>query len=331
VHALVFDELGGADVLSYREIPAPELGPGTALVRTRAIGLNFADIYRRKGNYHLEGPPPFVLGYEGAGIVEAVATGGPGATGAMPTHHVGDRVAFADVPHANAELVRAPLDHLVSIPDAVSFETAAAVMLQGLTAQYLVRDSHVLRAGELAVVHAAAGGVGLMLVQLAKLAGASVLALTSSAAKAEAARAAGADWTASYDEDWPSIAHERSAGKRGADVVYDAVGSTLQRSLDAARVGGHVVFYGMAGGDPAPVDPRRLMDESKSLTGGDLWNVLTSDAERKRRSDELFALVAQGDLRVTIAATFPLARGADAHRLLEGRGVIGKVLLLPEP
>lgn len=327
MHALVFDEFGGADVLSYREIPAPEIAPGTALVRTRAIGLNFADIYRRKGNYHLEGPPPFVLGYEGAGVVEAIATGD---TGALPTR-VGDRVAFADVPHANAELVRAPLDHLVSIPDAVSFETAAAVMLQGLTAQYLVRDSHVLRAGELAVVHAAAGGVGLMLVQLAKLAGASVLALTSSAAKADAARAAGADWTASYDEDWPSIAHQRSAGKRGADVVYDAVGSTLQRSLDAARVGGHVVFYGMAGGDPAPVDPRRLMDESKSLTGGDLWNVLTSAAERERRSGELFALVARGDLRVTIAATFPLACGADAHRLLEGRGVIGKVLLLPEP
>jgi len=330
VHALVFDAFGGPEVLSYRDIPAPEVVPSTALVRTRAIGLNFADIYRRKGNYHLEGPPPFVLGYEGAGIIEALGAGA-GAPDAPAPHRVGDRVAFADVPHANAELVRAPLDRLVSIPDAVSFETAAALMLQGLTAQYLVRDSHVLRAGELAVVHAAAGGVGLLLVQLAKLAGASVLALTSSAAKADAARAAGADWTASYDEDWPSIARERSAGKRGADVVYDAVGSTLQRSLDAARVGGHVVFYGMAGGDPAPVDPRRLMDESKSLTGGDLWNVLTSAQERERRAGELFALVARGDLRVTIAATFPLASGAEAHRMLEGRGVIGKVLLLPEP
>ncbi len=328
MHALVFDAFGDADVLSYRERPAPELVPGTALVRTRAIGLNFADIYRRKGNYHLEGPPPFVLGYEGAGVVEAIAPDVPRVDDAANVR-IGDRVAFADVPHSNAELVRAPLDRLVSIPDAVSFETAAAVMLQGLTAQYLVRDSHVLRAGELAVVHAAAGGVGLLLVQLAKLAGARVLALSSSPAKADAARAAGADWTASYDEDWPAIAHDVSAGKRGADVVYDAVGSTLQRSLDAARTGGHVVFYGMAGGDPAPVDPRRLMDESKTLTGGDLWNVLTSGAERRRRAGELFACVAQGDLRVTIAATFPLARGADAHRRLEGRGVIGKVLLLP--
>jgi NADPH2:quinone reductase len=326
MHVLALDRFGGPEVLTWREVPDPELLPGTALVRTRAVGLNFADIYRRKGNYHLEGAPPHVLGYEGAGVVEAV---GVKLDVDAPKLAVGDRVAFADVPHANAEIVRAPLAKLVPLPSTVSFENAAAVMLQGLTAQYLVRDSHPLRVGELAVVHAAAGGVGLLLTQLAKLAGARVLALVSSPAKAEAAMAAGADWTASYDEDWPRVARARSTNACGADVVYDSVGVTLPKSLDAARIGGHVVFFGMAGGDPPPVNPRRLMDESKSLTGGDLWNVLTSNAERVRRSSDLFNLVARGQLCVTIAQTFPLERGADAHALLEGRGVIGKVLLLP--
>jgi NADPH2:quinone reductase len=198
-----------------------------------------------------------------------------------------------------------------------------------LTADYLVSDSHALRAGELAVVHAAAGGVGLLLVQLAKLAGARVLGLTSSREKAAAARALGADWTASYDEDWAEIARARSADGRGADVVYDSVGVTLSRSLDAARVGGHVVFYGMSGGDPAPVEPRRLMDGSKSLTGGDLWNVLTSSTERIRRSRRLFDRVTRGELKATIARAFTLDQGAEAHALLESRGVIGKILLLP--
>jgi NADPH2:quinone reductase len=325
MHALALDRFGGPEVLTWREVPRPELLPGTALVRMHAVGLNFADIYRRRGGYHLEGAPPYVLGYEGAGVVEEV---GVKMEADAPKLAAGDRVAFADVPHANAEIVRAPLAKLVPLPAAVTFENAAALLLQGLTAQYLVRDSHALRAGELAVVHAAAGGVGLLLTQLAKLSGARVLALVSSPAKADAALGAGADWTASYDEDWPRVARARSTNARGADVVYDSVGVTLPKSLDAARVGGHVVFYGMAGGDPPPVNPRRLMDESKSLTGGDLWNVLTSNAERVRRSSELFDLALRGQLRVTIAKSFLLERGADAHALLEGRGVIGKVLLL---
>ena len=291
MHALVFDVFGGPEVLSYREVPAPALLPGTAL------------------NYHLEGKPPWILGYEGAGTVVAVAEGDEANV------KLGARVAFADVPCANAEIVRAPLDKLVPLPEGVSFETAAAVILQGLTAQYLVRDSHALAAGELAVVHASGGGVGLLLTQLARRAG---------------ARDAGAFATASYDEDWPALVRGSSPNGRGADVVFDSVGSTLQRSLDAARVGGHVVFYGMAGGDPSPFDPRRLMDESKSLTGGDLWNVLTSAGERCRRSAELFALVERGDLRVTITRTLPLSRGGEAHALLEGRGVIGKLVLVPD-
>ncbi len=328
MQALTFSRFGGPEVLTAATLPAPALAPRTALVRMRAIGVNFADVYRRRGNYHLEGAPPWVLGYEGAGVIEAMDDGGEGA-GHSAAFRVGDRVAFADVAHANAELVRAPLERLVRLPEDITFDVAAAVLLQGLTAHYLVHDSHALGAGELAVVHAAAGGVGQLLVQLAKHAGARVLAVASSDEKCALARRIGADDAVRSDDDWVARAQALGAG-RGADVVYDSVGSTLDASLRAARVGGHVVFYGMAGGDPAPVDPRRLMDESKTLTGGDLWNVLTSHEERVRRSDAIFELIASGALRVEIAGRVPLARGAEAHTLLESRTVTGKLLLIPD-
>ena len=318
--ALTFSRFGGPDVLEYRDVPDPVAPAGHALVRTKAIGMNFADVYRRRGNYHLEGEPPWILGYEGAGeIVQAAGS-----------FEVGDRVGFADVPYANAELVSAPVDKLVPLPDDVSFEVAAALLLQGLTAHYLVHDSYALRRGDDVLVHAAAGGVGLLLVQIATLLGARVTALVSTAQKRIPALRAGAHAAHLYADGWTDVARASTRDGRGFDVVYDSVGSTLDLSLRAARTGGHVVFYGMAGGDPAPVDPRRLMDESKSLTGGDLWNVLTSAEERRRRSAELFALVAFGDLRVTIARTLPLSRGAEAHALLEGRGVIGKLVLVPD-
>jgi NADPH2:quinone reductase len=329
VQALVFDRFGGPEVLSLRDVPAPALEPGTALVRMKAVGLNFADVYRRRGNYHLVGEPPYILGYEGSGVIEAIdatsAGGGSSSSGAgavAPSLRVGDRVAFADVPHANAEIVRAPLTHLVPLPESVSFQLAAASMLQGLTAQYLVRDSHAVKPGERAIVHAAAGGVGLLLVQMIALAGGVPIALASSDEKLALARAKGAVHAFRYDEDWV-----RKAG--GADVAYDSVGETLGKSLEAVRIGGHVVFYGMAGGDPAPVDPRKLMDGSKTLTGGDLWNVLTTSEARRNRSAELFALIAEKKLDVTIAAEFPLARGADAHREIESRKTMGKILLIP--
>ena len=333
MRALTFDRFGGPEVLVPSDLPRPELRPGTALVRTHAIGLNFADVYRRRGTYPVDGEPPYILGYEAAGVIEAIREDDANAVDGPPLA-VGDRVGFADVPRANADIVRAPLAHLVPLPDSISFETGAALLLQGLTAHYLVNDSHPLVAGELAVVHAAAGGVGLLLVQLAKQRGANVLALCSTDAKAEAAKKAGADWVSTSDgsganDDWVAAAKEHSVENRGADVVYDSVGSTLEKSFAAVRAGGRVVFYGMAGGDPRPIDPRMLMDGSKSITGGDLWNVLTSRAERVRRSAELFDMVDGGALKVTIAQTFPLMRGAEAHAFLESRQSIGKVLLLP--
>jgi NADPH:quinone reductase len=319
VKALAFDHFGGPEVLTLRDVPDPAPQPGHAVVRTRAIGLNFADIYRRRGNYHLAGDPPWIAGYEGAGVVESAAGESP--------FQVGDRVGFADSPFANAELVSVPFDKLIPLPDDIPFETAAALLLQGLTAQYLTRDSHPLQRGESALVHAAAGGVGLLLVQIAKALGARVLGVTSSAAKAQAVLDAGADAVALDSADWVAAAHSLAPG--GVDVAYDSVGSTLMRSFEAVRTGGHVVFYGMAGGDPPLVDPRMLMDTSKRLTGGDLWNVLRTAEDRRSRAAELFGWVRAGSLKVNVAARFPLAEGAAAHAFLESRRSSGKVLLIP--
>lgn len=317
--ALTFDRFGGPEVLEYRDVPDPALREGQAIVKTEAIGLNFADIYRRRGDYHIEGAPPYIAGYEAAGVIESIA--------GESDLRVGDRVGFADGPYANAERVAVPIDKLIPLPADITTETAAAVLLQGLTAQYLVTDSHPLRKGETVLVHAAAGGVGLLLVQLAKSCGARVIGLTSSREKAQAALQHGADQVVLYSEDWPRAARDFSG--EGVEVVYDSIGSTLLDSFAAARTGGHVVFYGMAGGNPPHIDPRMLMDTSKSLTGGDLWNVLGSGEERRRRASGLFEHIRRGTLRVTIAERIPLREGARAHTLLESRGTSGKILLVP--
>ena len=319
MRALVFEQFGGPEVLHLREVPDPVPAAGEVLVRTRAIGLNFADIYRRQGHYHLAGAPPWIAGYEAAGDVVSA----PAGSGFAP----GDRVAFADSPYANAELVAVPADRLILLPDGIDYETAAALLLQGLTAQYLIRDSHPLRAGESVLVHAAAGGVGQLLVQLAVATDARVLALVSTPEKAAVAAAAGAQATVTYADDW--VAAAQAFGDGGVDVAYDSVGRTVHDSLRAVRNGGRVVFYGMAGGDPEPVDPRVLMDGSKTLTGGDLWNVLRTATDRRHRAFELFARVHGGSLKVAIDARYPLAEGAAAHAHLQSRRALGKVLLIP--
>jgi NADPH2:quinone reductase len=294
-------------------------------VHTRAIGLNFADVYRRQGRYHLAGVPPWIAGYEGAGEIVALAAD----DSAQPASRfrVGQRVAFADSAFANAEQVAVPLDKLIALPDDIGFDTAAALLLQGLTAQFLLEDSHAVQAGETLLVHAAGGGVGQLLVQLARSKGASVIALASSDAKRHAALAAGAGHAVDAGAGWQE--RVRALVPAGVDVVYDSVGRTLADSLALARTGGTVVFYGMAAGDPDPVDPRVLMDRSLTLVGGDLWNVLTSADARQQRADRLFAAVRSGGLAVAIAARVPLREGARAHALLEGRGSAGKVLLIP--
>ncbi|MGY3264053.1 quinone oxidoreductase family protein [Lysobacter sp. HA35] len=317
--ALTFDRFGGPEVLVYRDVPDPLPGDGQALVRLHAIGLNFADVYRRQGHYHLAGDPPWVAGYEGAGEIVSAPEGSGFA--------VGDRVAFADAPFANAELAAVDVDRLIPLPDDIAYEIAAALLLQGLTAQYLIRDSYALRPGGTALVHAAAGGVGQLLVQLATARGARVIALASIEAKCDVARHAGAEAASTYDGDW--VARVQQLAPNGIDVAFDSIGRTVHDSLRAVRAGGTVVFYGMAGGDPEPVDPRMLMDGSKTLTGGDLWNVLRTADDRRTRAAELFDSVRRGDLKVAVDSRFALSDGAAAHAHLESRRALGKVLLIP--
>jgi NADPH2:quinone reductase len=257
------------------------------------------------------------------GAAAAVAVRPPAGCGLHP----GQRVGFADSPFSNAQLCVVDVDRLVPLPDFISFETAAGSLLQGLTAQYLCRDSYAVRAGDCAVVHAAAGGVGLLLVQMLKHLGARVVGIASTEDKRQAAREAGAQGVLPA-EGWAQAVRSFNGG-RGADVVYDSVGTTLRESLDAARVGGTVVFYGMAAGDPAPVDPRVLMDRSLRLVGGDLWNVLTTAEERQARAAELFGWIQSGAVKLRVSKTYPLRDGAQAHRDLEGRQVIGKIVLVP--
>jgi len=317
--ALTFSSFGNSDVLEYIDIPAPQLKNNEILVEMRAIGLNFADVYRRKGNYHLKGNPPFIAGYEGAGVVVEANNN--------PDFKIGDRIAFADVPFANAELVAVPIDHVIPLPDAITFETASTILLQGLTAHYLATDSHKTKKGETVLVHAAAGGVGQFLTQISKLLGAVVIGLTSSADKAKVSLQNGADKAFLYSEDWKS--QVLSFCPNGVDVVYDSIGSTLSDSFEVTKMCGQVVFFGMAGGDPDFVNPRMLMDTSKTLTGGDLWSYLVSKEERIKRAHQLFDWINNGDITIAQPTIFKLSEGKKAHDYLESRKSTGKIILIP--
>jgi len=317
--ALTFSKFGDSAVLEYKEIPEPILKTDEILVEMKAIGLNFADVYRRKGNYHLKGNPPFIAGYEGAGIV--VHTNG------NSEFKIGDRVAFADVPFANAELVAVPLEHVIPLPENITFETAAAILLQGLTAHYLATDSHKTQKGETVLVHASAGGVGQFLTQISKLLGARVIGMTSSAEKASVSKQNGADAVFLYSEDWKNNVFDFCPN--GVDVVYDSIGSTLTDSFEVTKECGQVVFFGMAGGDPEMVNPRMLMDTSKTLTGGDLWSYLKSKEERIKRASQLFDWIANGDISIAEPTVFKLSEGKLAHDYLESRKSTGKIILIP--
>ena len=320
--ALCFQSFGGPEVLKYLDVTEPQIHPTDIIVRTKAIGLNFADIYRRNGNYHIEGVPPYILGYEGAGVVESVGS-------QIQDIKPGDRVAFTDVPFANAELVSVPYERAIPLPSDITFEIATSLLLQGLTAQYLTQDSFSVCEGQDVVIHASAGGVGQLLIQFSKLRGAKVIGLTSSEEKRQVALAQGADHVLLYTDDWDKQVRNLTKQSGGADVVYDSVGTTLRKSLDAVKIGGTVVFFGMAGGNPEFIDPRILMETSKTLTGGDLWNVLTSRSERIQRSNDLFELIRKGRLMISKPTVFSLAEGAEAHRLLQSRTSTGKILLVP--
>lgn len=319
MHALTFDTFGGPEVLAWRKLPDPAVPPGHILLAMHASGLNFADIYRRRGHYALAGAAPHIAGYEGAGEVVAVGDGVNGIA-------IGDRIGFADVPFAHATRVTVPVTHALPLPSSLGYVEAAALLLQGLTAQYLVEDTYPVRAGDAVLIHAAAGGVGQYLVQLAVARFATVIALASTPAKRAIATARGARHSLGYDGDWVAQVLELTGGVHAA---YDAVGATLADSLRAVRARGTLVTYGMAGGMPPVIDPRLLMNGSKTLAGGDLWDYLDSHAARLERAGRLFALVASGAVQLPAIETFALARGADAHRRLEDRSFAGKVVLVP--
>jgi NADPH2:quinone reductase len=314
-------EFGGPEILRYEEVALPEPGPGEARVKLAASGVNFIDIYHRKGQY--PGKLPLTLGQEGAGVVDAA---GADVADLKP----GDHVAYASVQGAYAEYAIVPAARLVPVPAGVPLEQAAAVMLQGMTAHYLAHSTFALKPGDTALVHAAAGGVGQLLVQIAKRRGARVIG-TASAAKLDLARAAGADEVIGYNEDDFEAAVKRLTGGKGVDVVYDSVGkTTFDKSLNCLRPRGYMVLYGQSSGPVPPLDPQVLNGKgSLFLTRPTLAHYTATREELLGRANDLFGWIAAGELRVAIDTTFPLGQAAEAHRYLEGRQTKGKVLLIP--
>jgi NADPH2:quinone reductase len=313
---------GEAEAMRLEEAPDPTPGPGEAVVRLEAIGVNFIDVYRRKGLYPQ--PLPFTPGSEGAGTVVAVA---PDVT----TVRVGDRVASESLVGAYAELAAAPAARLVALPHGVDTRTGAAVMLQGLTAHYLATSTYPLQPGDACLVHAGAGGVGLLLCQIASRRGARVIATVSTAEKEALARAAGAHDVIRYTEQDFVAEVKRLTGGAGVPVVYDSVGrTTFDGSLDCLARRGMLVLFGQSSGPVPPVDPQILNRKgSLFLTRPTLAHYTATRDELVARADELLGWVADGSLDVRVGATFPLADAADAHRALEGRATTGKVLLIP--
>lgn len=320
--AIRVHKTGGAEALVLDEIPVPEPKSGEARVKIEAIGVNFIDIYHRTGLYPLAAP--FTLGMEAAGVVDAV---GDGVTEVKQ----GDRVAYCMVVGSYAEYSIVPAWKLAPVPAGIDAKTAAALMLQGMTAHYLTRSTYTLKKGETALIHAAAGGVGLLLVQAAKNLGATVLGTVSTEAKAALAREAGADHVILYTQSDFAEEVKKLTESRGVHVVYDSVGqSTFNKSLDCLRPRGYLALFGQSSGPVPAFDPALLVAKgSLFLTRPTLIHYTLTRDELLQRSSDLFAWTASGKLKVRIDKTLPLSEAAEAHRLLEGRKTTGKVLLVP--
>ena len=315
-------EYGGPGVMRLEDLPTPAPGAGQVLVGLEAAGINFIDVYHRTGQYNV--PLPYAMGIEGAGVVEAV---GPGVTEIAP----GARVAWMGVPGSYASHCLVPVEKAVPVPSSLDGRSAAAVVLQGITAHYLSHSTYPLRAGETCLVHAAAGGVGLLLTQVAKSRGARVLATVSTEQKATLAREAGADEVVLYTHEDFAAAARRLTGGAGVQVVYDSVGKdTFDKSLDCLAPRGMMVLYGQSSGAVPPLDLQVLNAKgSLFVTRPTAFHYTASRGELLSRSQDVFSWVADGSLRVRVGATFPLEEAAEAHRQLEARKTTGKLLLLP--
>lgn len=320
--AICVHQYGGPEVLSYEDIPAPSPGPREALVRIEAAGVNFIDVYHRTGSY--SGVLPLTLGQEAAGVVEAI---GPDVTDVQ----VGDRVAYALNQGAYAQFAVVPAARLAPIPAGVPTDRAAAAMLQGLTAHYLSHSTYPIRLGDAVLIHAAAGGVGLLLVQMAKRRGAFVIGTVSTEQKAALAREAGADAVILYTQVDFEAEVRRLTDGAGVHVVYDSVGrSTFDKSLNCLRRRGYLALFGQSSGAVAPIDPQILNAKgSLYLTRPTLGHYIADRTELLDRAEELFSWIVSGELHVRIDRTFPLAEAAAAQQLLESRATSGKLLLTP--
>ncbi|MFC7332553.1 quinone oxidoreductase family protein [Rhodocista pekingensis] len=323
VHAIRIHETGGPDVLRWEKVAVGDPGPGEVRLRHTAVGLNFIDIYHRSGLYPQ--PLPFVPGMEAAGVVEAV---GEGVTGFAP----GDRVGYCSGPigaYAEARLI--PAQGLVALPDWLDDRTAAAMLLQGMTAQYLLRRTYRVKPGDSILIHAAAGGVGLIVCQWASALGATVIGTVGSEEKAALARAHGCHHAINYTrEDFVARVKEITGG-RGVDVVYDSVGAdTFLKSMDCLRRLGMLVSFGQSSGKLAPLDTGLLAAKGGLfLTRPTLFQYIATRAELEETAADLFAVVKDGTVKVEVRQTFPLRDAAEAHRALEARRTTGSTVLLP--
>jgi NADPH2:quinone reductase len=319
--AVQITEYGGPEVMKYTELPNPAPGNGEALVEIQAVGVNFTDTYSRAGI----NPPrlPWIVGVEGAGVVRKV---GAGVTNVKE----GDLVAYCSIPGTYAEQAIAPAARLIKMPSGLDARTGAAAMLQGMTAHYLCHSTYRVQRGDRVLIHAGAGGVGLLLIQMVKRLGGYVFSTVSTDAKAELAKGAGADQVIIYTrQDFAEEVKKATEGK-GVQVVYDAVGkTTFDKSVSSLARRGYMVLYGQASGPVPPVDPRILANGSLFLTRPGLGDYTATRAELEQRAGDVLGWVKSGELKLRVEHVFPLSEAAEAHRQLESRATTGKVLLIP--
>ena len=320
--AIRMHHTGGPEVMELEEVPVRPAKATEAVVKVSVAGVNAIDGYFRDGRFRT--PLPFIPGQEGTGVVTAVGE-------QAKLVKVGDHVAWSGVLGSYAEFVVSPEELLVPVPAAISDEQAAAAMVHGLTAHYLVNDAHKLKAGETALVHAAAGGVGLLLVQMARTIGARVIGTVSSEEKATLAREAGADEVIVFTRQDFESEVKRLTGGKGVEVVYDGVGkATFEKNLNVMRLRGMLVLYGMSSGSVLPVDPARLLEKgSLYMARTTLAHFTATREELLARTSALFGMIAEGKLKVRIAKTYPLKEAPQAHRDMEARKMVGKLLLIP--
>ena len=322
MRAIRIQQFGGPEAMGLEELPTPKPGDGQALVRIEAAGVNFIDVYQRAGLY--KNPLPYGLGLEGAGVVEAVGAG-------VTTVRVGDRVAWTGIPGSYATHNVVPADKLVTLPAGVDARAGASAMLQGMTAHYLAHSTYPLKAGDTCVVHAAAGGVGLLLCQMANRAGARVIGTVSTEEKAKLAREAGAHDVILYTRQDFEAEVKRLTGGKGVQVIYDSVGKdTFEKGFNCLAMRGYMVLYGASSGPVATLDPQALNAKgSLFLTRPSLFHYTASREDLAKRAADVLGWIQKGELKLRIGATFPLAEAAKAHQDLEGRRTTGKVLLIP--